>query len=77
MTLDPGDVTHRHPGRVGFVQTAGFLRPGDIVEVEIEGLGVLRNGVAHRVSFSDTLSKLVEWRPMGEHNTQAFPISVP
>ena len=53
MTLDPGDVIATGtPAGVGFVRKPPvFLRPGDIVEVEIEGLGVLRNGVAHRVSF--------------------------
>lgn len=48
MTLEPGDVilTGTPPG-VGFARRPPvYLRPGDLVEVEIEGLGVLRNPVA-------------------------------
>jgi 2-keto-4-pentenoate hydratase/2-oxohepta-3-ene-1,7-dioic acid hydratase in catechol pathway len=48
MTLEPGDVilTGTPPG-VGFARRPPvFLKPGDIVEVEIAGLGVLSNPVA-------------------------------
>jgi 2-keto-4-pentenoate hydratase/2-oxohepta-3-ene-1,7-dioic acid hydratase in catechol pathway len=40
ITLLPGDVllTGTPPG-------VGPLRPGDLVEVEVEGIGVLVNGV--------------------------------
>jgi 2-keto-4-pentenoate hydratase/2-oxohepta-3-ene-1,7-dioic acid hydratase in catechol pathway len=47
MTLEPGDLifTGTPPG-VGFAKKPPlFLKAGDVVEVEIEGLGVLRNGV--------------------------------
>jgi len=47
MTLEPGDVvfTGTPPG-VGFARKpAVFLKPGDITEIEIEGIGVLRNPV--------------------------------
>ena len=47
ITLEPGDVilTGTPPG-VGFARRPPvFLHPGDRVEVEIEGLGVLRNPV--------------------------------
>jgi 2-keto-4-pentenoate hydratase/2-oxohepta-3-ene-1,7-dioic acid hydratase in catechol pathway len=47
FTLEPGDLifTGTPPG-VGFVRKPPvFLQPGDVVEVEIEGLGVLRNPV--------------------------------
>jgi 2-keto-4-pentenoate hydratase/2-oxohepta-3-ene-1,7-dioic acid hydratase in catechol pathway len=47
VTLQPGDLvfTGTPPG-VGFVrQPPVFLKAGDVVEVEIDGLGVLRNGV--------------------------------
>jgi 2-keto-4-pentenoate hydratase/2-oxohepta-3-ene-1,7-dioic acid hydratase in catechol pathway len=47
FTLEPGDLifTGTPPG-VGFARKPPvFLKPGDIVEVEIEGLGVLRNPV--------------------------------
>lgn len=47
VTLEPGDVvaTGTPPG-VGFARKPPvFLKPGDVVEVEIDGLGVLRNPV--------------------------------
>jgi 2-keto-4-pentenoate hydratase/2-oxohepta-3-ene-1,7-dioic acid hydratase in catechol pathway len=47
FTLEPGDLifTGTPPG-VGFAKKPPlFLKAGDVVEVEIEGLGVLRNGV--------------------------------
>lgn len=47
FTLEPGDLifTGTPPG-VGFARKPQvFLKPGDITEVEIEGLGVLRNPV--------------------------------
>ncbi len=46
-TLEPGDLifTGTPPG-VGFVRKPPvFLQPGDVTEVEIEGLGILRNSV--------------------------------
>jgi 2-keto-4-pentenoate hydratase/2-oxohepta-3-ene-1,7-dioic acid hydratase in catechol pathway len=47
MTLEPGDVIATGtPGGVGvFRKPPIFLRPGDLVETEVEGLGVLRNRV--------------------------------
>ena len=48
VTLEPGDViaTGTPPG-VGFARTPPvYLKPGDLVEVEVEGLGVLANPVA-------------------------------
>ena len=50
ITLTPGDLifTGTPPG-VGMARKPPvFLKPGDVVEVEIEGLGVLRNPVAAR-----------------------------
>lgn len=49
-TLHPGDtLLMGTPGGVGFRrQPQLFLWPGDEVEVEIEGLGVLRNAVVQR-----------------------------
>ena len=47
VTLEPGDViaTGTPPG-VGFARKPPiFLKPGDIVEIEVEGLGVLSNPV--------------------------------
>lgn len=47
MTLEPGDVIATGtPSGVGYARTPPrFLAPGDVVEVEIEGLGVLRNTI--------------------------------
>jgi 2-keto-4-pentenoate hydratase/2-oxohepta-3-ene-1,7-dioic acid hydratase in catechol pathway len=48
VTLEPGDViaTGTPPG-VGFARKPPiFLKPGDVVEIEVEGLGVLSNPVA-------------------------------
>jgi len=40
MTLEPGDVI-----LTGTPSGVGPLRPGDVVEVEIPGVGILRNPV--------------------------------
>lgn len=47
MTLDPGDVIATGtPAGVGFTRRPPrFLRPGETVRVEIEGIGVLENPV--------------------------------
>ena len=47
MTLEPGDVIATGtPSGVGFKRTPPlFLREGDIAEVEIEGIGQIRNSV--------------------------------
>jgi 2-keto-4-pentenoate hydratase/2-oxohepta-3-ene-1,7-dioic acid hydratase in catechol pathway len=47
MTLEPGDVIATGtPEGVGFARTPPeYLRDGDDVEVEIEKIGVLRNGI--------------------------------
>jgi len=48
ITLEPGDVILTGtPSGVGVARTPPeFLRPGDVVEAEIERIGVLRNRVA-------------------------------
>jgi 2-keto-4-pentenoate hydratase/2-oxohepta-3-ene-1,7-dioic acid hydratase in catechol pathway len=48
MTLEAGDVISTGtPGGVGFTRKPPvYLQPGDIVEIEIEGIGILRNPVA-------------------------------
>ncbi|MCB1485835.1 MAG: fumarylacetoacetate hydrolase family protein [Bauldia sp.] len=45
--LSPGDVISTGtPEGVGFVRTPPiFLKPGDVVEIEVEGIGILRNPV--------------------------------
>ena len=47
MTLEPGDViTTGSPHGVGAAQNPPqFLRPGDVVEATVEGIGTLRNPV--------------------------------
>lgn len=47
ITLEPGDVIATGtPSGVGFARTPPvFLKPGDMMEVEVEGLGVLSNRV--------------------------------
>jgi acylpyruvate hydrolase len=47
MTLEPGDIiaTGTPPG-VGFARKPPrWLRPGDLVRIEIEGIGALENPV--------------------------------
>ena len=48
MTLEPGDLLMTGtPSGVGFArQPPEYLRPGDVVEAEIDGIGLLRNVVA-------------------------------
>jgi acylpyruvate hydrolase len=48
MTLEIGDVIATGtPAGVGFVRNPPvFMQPGDVVEIEIEGIGQLRNPVA-------------------------------
>ena len=48
MTLEVGDVIATGtPGGVGFGRNPQvFMKPGDVVEIEIEGIGQLRNRVA-------------------------------
>ncbi len=47
LTLLPGDIISTGtPSGVGFARTPPeFLRPGDVVECEIEGIGTIRNKV--------------------------------
>jgi 2-keto-4-pentenoate hydratase/2-oxohepta-3-ene-1,7-dioic acid hydratase in catechol pathway len=48
MTLEVGDVIATGtPAGVGFVRNPQvFMKAGDVVEIEIEGIGVLRNRLA-------------------------------
>jgi 2-keto-4-pentenoate hydratase/2-oxohepta-3-ene-1,7-dioic acid hydratase in catechol pathway len=48
MTLEPGDVIATGtPDGVGFARTPpAFLQDGDVVEVDVERIGVLRNRIA-------------------------------
>ena len=48
MTLEPGDIIATGtPAGVGHARTPPeFLRPGDVVEVEIENIGTIKNRIA-------------------------------
>ena len=48
LTLEPGDVIATGtPAGVGFTRTPPvFMQPGDVVEIDLEGVGTLRNRVA-------------------------------
>ena len=50
MTLEPGDVIATGtPSGVGYARKPPvFMKPGDVCEIEIEGIGTLSNGVARR-----------------------------
>jgi 2-keto-4-pentenoate hydratase/2-oxohepta-3-ene-1,7-dioic acid hydratase in catechol pathway len=50
--LEPGDViVTGTPGGVGVKRVPPlWMKPGDVVEVEIEGIGLLRNGIADEAS---------------------------
>ena len=50
MTLEPGDVIATGtPAGVGYARTPPvFMKPGDVIEIEIEGIGTLTNIVARR-----------------------------
>lgn len=61
-TLRPGDVIATGtPGGVGFARTPPvWLRPGDVIEVEVEGVGKISNKVvAEQGAPSDW-----PWRPL-------------
>jgi 2-keto-4-pentenoate hydratase/2-oxohepta-3-ene-1,7-dioic acid hydratase in catechol pathway len=47
ITLEPGDViVSGTPAGIGWAREPKlFMQPGDVCEVEIEGLGVLRNPI--------------------------------
>jgi 2-keto-4-pentenoate hydratase/2-oxohepta-3-ene-1,7-dioic acid hydratase in catechol pathway len=47
MTLEPGDIISTGtPEGVGFARTPPeFMKPGDLLETEIEGIGVMRNTI--------------------------------
>jgi 2-keto-4-pentenoate hydratase/2-oxohepta-3-ene-1,7-dioic acid hydratase in catechol pathway len=47
MTLEPGDVVITGtPAGVGYARTPPvFMKPGDICEIEVEGIGILKNTI--------------------------------
>ncbi|MGC3940846.1 fumarylacetoacetate hydrolase family protein [Roseobacter sp. EG26] len=51
MTLQPGDIiiTGTPTGAGARFDPPRYLVPGDVVEIEVEGIGILRNGVADEI----------------------------
>lgn len=47
MTLEPGDIIiSGTPAGVGYARTPPvFMKPGDVIEVEVDGLGILTNTI--------------------------------
>jgi 2-keto-4-pentenoate hydratase/2-oxohepta-3-ene-1,7-dioic acid hydratase in catechol pathway len=54
MTLEPGDVI-----MTGTPAGVGPLSPGDVVEVEIEGIGTLENEVVSELAGEPSGSPLI------------------
>jgi 2-keto-4-pentenoate hydratase/2-oxohepta-3-ene-1,7-dioic acid hydratase in catechol pathway len=51
MTLEPGDIiVTGTPAGVGYARTPPlYMKAGDTCEVEIEGIGILRNPILNEV----------------------------
>ena len=66
MTLEPGDViaTGTPPGVGCFRKPPLWLKSGDVVECEIEGIGVLRNPVVDRVEVEKEAAETMEEPPV-------------
>jgi pimeloyl-ACP methyl ester carboxylesterase len=60
QTIQPGDVIATGtPAGVGFGQKPPiFLKPGDVVEVSVTGLGTLKNTIAEPSARNQTLSRI-------------------
>jgi protein involved in polysaccharide export with SLBB domain len=60
QTLQPGDVLATGtPAGVGFGQKPPvFLKPGDVIEVSITGLGNLKNTIADPTAINQTVSRV-------------------
>jgi len=60
QTLQPGDVIATGtPAGVGFGQKPPvWLKPGDVVEISVTGLGVLSNRIAEPTAGNQTISRL-------------------
>lgn len=56
MTLEPGDmVAMGTPAGVGYPRNPPvFMKPGDKIEVEIEGIGILTNGIVDEADLATT-----------------------
>ena len=62
QTLMPGDVLATGtPAGVGFGQKPPvFLKPGDVVEVTVTGLGILRNTIAEPSAKNQTVARIAK-----------------
>jgi acylpyruvate hydrolase len=71
MTLEPGDIisTGTPPGVGWKRKPPRFLAAGDVVEVEISGIGVLRNGIAEYAEYGGAAK--------GVSATAAAPFQLP
>ncbi|PVH77217.1 fumarylacetoacetate hydrolase-like protein [Cadophora sp. DSE1049] len=60
QTLQPGDVLATGtPAGVGFGQKPPvWLKPGDVVEVSVTGLGVLRNTISEPTALNQTIARV-------------------
>jgi len=69
QTLQPGDVIATGtPAGVGFGQKPPvFLKPGDVIEVSVTGLGTLKNTIAEPSAKNPTVSRV--------QNSSHIPIS--
>lgn len=61
MTLAPGDVICTGtPGGVGYYRTPPvFLKDGDVIEVEIDGIGLLSNPVSDQVAAPEAAERAI------------------
>lgn len=66
--LVPGDVIATGtPGGVGFARTPPvWLKPGDVIEVSVEGLGTIRNAVVAEEVAADGAAREWPWHPSQE-----------
>ena len=62
QTIQPGDVIATGtPAGVGFGQKPPtFLKPGDVVEVSVTGLGVLKNTIAETFAMNQTVARVAK-----------------
>jgi 2-keto-4-pentenoate hydratase/2-oxohepta-3-ene-1,7-dioic acid hydratase in catechol pathway len=67
ITLSPGDiVVSGTPAGVGMARNPPlFMKHGDVCEVEIEGLGILRNTIEDEVSVSSCVEAGAAQAPVG------------
>ena len=70
QTLSPGDVIATGtPAGVGFgLDPPKFLRPGDVIEISVSGLGTLRNQVAYPSSENQVAKRIAEESSIPIHN---------